>query len=145
MANVVLFGLGKLAEVMHFYLTHDSPHTVVAFTANSAYVNTTQLLGLPVLPFEELERRYPPELNEMLVAVGYQRVNQLRAEKCLEAREKGYQLATYVSSKAATWPGLTTGENCVIFEQNVIQPFVEIGSDVIMWSGNHIGHHSVIE
>jgi acetyltransferase-like isoleucine patch superfamily enzyme len=37
------------------------------------------------------------------------------------------------------------GENCFIFEDNTIQPFVTIGNNVVMWSGNHIGHHSVIK
>jgi acyl-[acyl carrier protein]--UDP-N-acetylglucosamine O-acyltransferase len=30
-------------------------------------------------------------------------------------------------------------------EDNTIQPFVRIGNDVIMWSGNHVGHDAVIE
>ena len=29
-------------------------------------------------------------------------------------------------------------------EHNTIQPFVEIGENTILWSGNHIGHHSRI-
>jgi UDP-3-O-[3-hydroxymyristoyl] glucosamine N-acyltransferase len=37
------------------------------------------------------------------------------------------------------------GDNCFIFEDNTIQPFVKIGSNVTLWSGNHIGHHSTIE
>ena len=28
---------------------------------------------------------------------------------------------------------------------NNIQPYVSIGNNVILWSGNHIGHHSKIE
>jgi len=36
------------------------------------------------------------------------------------------------------------GENCFILEDVTIQPFVEFGDDVIVWSGNHIGHHSKI-
>ena len=36
------------------------------------------------------------------------------------------------------------GEHCFIFENNVIQPFVTIGDNVVLWSGNHIGHHSKI-
>jgi hypothetical protein len=31
------------------------------------------------------------------------------------------------------------------FEDNTVQPFVKIEDNVILWSGNHIGHHSVIE
>jgi len=29
-------------------------------------------------------------------------------------------------------------------ENNVIQPYVKIGRDTILWSGNHIGHHTTI-
>jgi acetyltransferase-like isoleucine patch superfamily enzyme len=29
-------------------------------------------------------------------------------------------------------------------EANVVQPFASIGSDTMLWSGNHIGHHSRI-
>ena len=37
------------------------------------------------------------------------------------------------------------GENCFIFEDNTVQPFVKIEDNVILWSGNHIGHHGLIE
>ena len=26
----------------------------------------------------------------------------------------------------------------------MLQPFVKIGCDTVLWSGNHVGHHSVI-
>ncbi len=32
----------------------------------------------------------------------------------------------------------------MILEDNTIQPFTQIGDDVVLWSGNHIGHHSRI-
>ena len=41
--------------------------------------------------------------------------------------------------------GFTARENTFIFEGNNIQPFVEIGENVIVWSCNHIGHHGSIE
>jgi UDP-3-O-[3-hydroxymyristoyl] glucosamine N-acyltransferase len=36
------------------------------------------------------------------------------------------------------------GEHCFIFEDNTVQPFVKVGNNVVLWSGNHIGHHSTI-
>jgi sugar O-acyltransferase (sialic acid O-acetyltransferase NeuD family) len=62
----------------------------------------------------------------------------------LEAKEKGYRFVTYISPRA-TYYKTPVGENCFILENNVIQPFVTIGNDVTLWSGNHIGHHSVIK
>jgi UDP-3-O-[3-hydroxymyristoyl] glucosamine N-acyltransferase len=72
-------------------------------------------------------------------------MSHLRADKYHAAKGKGYRLISYVSSRATTWPGFRCGDNCFIFEDNTIQPFVEIGSNVVLWSGNHIGHHSVIK
>ena len=37
------------------------------------------------------------------------------------------------------------GENTFIFEDNTVQYHVKIGNNVVLWSGNHIGHRSVIE
>lgn len=145
MSKVVVFGVGQWADLAHFYLTHDSPHEVAAFTVDRDYLAGEEHRGLPVVAFEEVEERYPPDEYEMFVPISFKRMNHLRAEKFAAAKEKGYSLVSYVSSKATTWPGFECGENCFIFEDNTVQPFVEIGDDVVMWSGNHIGHHTVIK
>jgi hypothetical protein len=60
----------------------------------------------------------------------------VRAEKCDDASNRGYELISYVSAKATTFSGFACGSNCFILEDNTIQPFVTIGNDVVMWSGN---------
>ncbi len=144
MGKIVIFGVGELAEVANFYLTHDSPHEVAAFTVDSGFLKAHQHVGLPAVPFERIEELYPPDEFQMFLPISYRNRNRLRESKVQQAKEKGYSLISYVCSRAITWPGLVVGENCFIFEANVIQPFVQIGNDVILWSGNHIGHHSRI-
>ena len=145
MAKVVIFGVGQWAELAHFYLTHDSPHEVAGFTVDRAYLNATSFKDLPVVPFEEAVRHYPSDQFAMFIPMSFKKMNHLRAAKYDEAKRLGYQLISYVSSKATTWPGFSCGDNCFIFEDNTVQPFVEIGNNVVMWSGNHIGHHSKIK
>lgn len=140
----MIFGTGTFAECAHFYFTHDSEHEVVAFTANEDRIDRSELLGLPVVPFEHLAESHPPRESQMFVAVGYAGVNRVRASIYEQAKHLGYELATYVSSKATTWPGFTIGDNSFVFEDNTIQPFTRIGNDCVLWSGNHIGHHSTI-
>jgi sugar O-acyltransferase (sialic acid O-acetyltransferase NeuD family) len=142
--KIIIFGTGSFAQVVHFYLTHDSPHEVVGFTVNEDHISDKELLGLPVLQFESLEKNYPPDKFGMYVAVGYKNVNRVRAGVYAAAKAKGYELVTYVSSKCTHWNDTVIGDNCFIFEDNTLQPFVTIGNDVVMWSGNHIGHHSSI-
>jgi sugar O-acyltransferase (sialic acid O-acetyltransferase NeuD family) len=141
---IIIFGTGDLAQVAHFYLTHDSDYTVEAFTVDRDYLSVSTFCDLPVVPFEELENLYPPQDFEIFIAVSYAKVNVVRASKYESAKAKGYRLISYVSSKATTWSDLSIGENCFILEDNTIQPFVKIGNNVTLWSGNHIGHHSTI-
>lgn len=144
MKPVIIFGSAEMAEIAHFYLTHDSEYTVEAFTVDQDYLSSSTFCDLPVVAFEKVENLYPPENFAMFIAVSYAKLNTLRAAKYEEAKAKGYELISYVSSKATTWPDLSIGENCFILEDNTIQPFVKIGNNVTLWSGNHIGHHATI-
>ena len=145
MAKIVIFGAGKIAEIAHFYFKHDSEYEVAAFCVDREYLNADRFCGLPVAAFEDLEKRYPPAEYQMFIALSYAKVNVLRAGKYRAAKDKGYSLVSYVSTRATTFPGLQMGDNCFILEDNTIQPFVTIGNNVTLWSGNHIGHHSRIE
>ena len=144
MVKVVIFGSEKLAELAHFYFTNDSPYEVVAFTVNKSFIKEKELMGLPIVPFEEIEKHYPPDEFKMFVAVAYTKLNRLRAEKYADAKRKGYELVSYVCTKSVYWGDTEIGDNCFIFENQVFQPFVKIGNDVILWSGNHFGHNVVI-
>lgn len=145
MRKVVIFGMGQVAEVMHYYLAEEGGREVVAFTVDGGYRTADSVLGLPVVDFEEVERLYPPETHEMFVAISFRGVNKLRTAKVAACEAKGYALASHVSPKAMVWPGLEVHPNTMIMEANVIQPHVKIGKNVTLWSGNHIGHHSTIE
>jgi sugar O-acyltransferase (sialic acid O-acetyltransferase NeuD family) len=144
MSRVVIFGTSQWAELAHFYLTHDSPHDVVGFTVDAEYLSDAEFRGLPVCGFEQIEESYPIGEVSLFVPISFKRMSHVRAERFRSAKEKGYDLISYVSSKATTFPDFKCGENCFILEDNTIQPFVTIGDDVVMWSGNHIGHHSTI-
>jgi sugar O-acyltransferase (sialic acid O-acetyltransferase NeuD family) len=144
MSKVVIFGEGKIADVVYFHLTNDSPHEIVAFTADRDYISKDKLFGLPVIPFEEIKSKFPPDEYKMFIALGYQNLNSLRATKYFEAKNKGYELISYISSKATNFGNVEIGDNCLILENNAIQPMSKIGNNVTLWSGNHIGHHSTI-
>lgn len=145
MAEVIVFGVSQWAELAHFYFCHDSSHQVVAFTVDRQFLKESLFRNLPVVPFDELESSYPPDRFSLFIPISFKKMNHVRATKYLEAKQRGYKLVSYVSSKATTWPDFKCGDNCFIFEDNTIQPFVQIGNDVIMWSGNHIGHHTTIQ
>lgn len=142
--KAVIFGTGAFAEVADFYLTRDSEYEVAGFTATADVVKSDTVFGKPLAAFDRVQEIFPPEQHEMFVAVGYTQLNRLRQRFCEEAKAKRYRLLTYVSSKCTHWGDARIGENVFIFEDNTIQCFVTIGGGTILWSGNHIGHHSQI-
>ncbi|HEX2817020.1 MAG TPA: acetyltransferase [Phenylobacterium sp.] len=144
MRDVIIFGIGQVAEVIHHYLTEEGGRNVVAFTVDAAYRTAEDVFGVPVVDFEDVEQRFPPDTHEMFVAISFKGVNKLREAKVAEAEAKGYALTSHVSPRASVWSKLVVNPNTIIMENNVIQPFVTIGRNVIMWSGNHIGHHTRI-
>jgi sugar O-acyltransferase (sialic acid O-acetyltransferase NeuD family) len=143
--QIVVFGAGEIAELADFYFTHDSEFDVAAFAVDGAYLKQTEFRGRPVIPFEEISEKYPPEDYGFFVAVSYAKLNAVRAEKAAASRAKGYRLVSYLSRRATVFPGFEPRENCFILEDNTIQPFASVGANVTLWSGNHIGHHSIIE
>ncbi len=142
--EVVIFGVKDTAELAHWYLTNDSEYTVVAFTVNRDYLEIQEFHGLPVVAFEDLTSIYPPSQYYLFAPMTGVRMNTLRQKVYEEGKKMGYQYISYVSSKA-TVCGNSIGENCFILEDNTLQPFTTIGNNVVMWSGNHIGHHGIIE
>ena len=143
--KLVLVGAGEFAKIAYEYFTYDSDYTVVAFSVDKEFITEEKLYNCPVIPFEEIEEQYPPCDYVAFVAIPASKLNQLRTAFYYKMKEKGYTLATYISSHAFVWRNVKIGDNCFIFEDNTVQPFVEIGNNVILWSGNHIGHRTKIK
>ena len=144
MPRLVLFGAGDIARLAHFYFSTDSPHEVVGFAVDRAYRQADTLFGLPVVASDEVVERFPPADHAMFVALSYTRMNAVRREKYEEMKRLGYSLASYISSRCSFLTREPVGDNLFILEDNTVQPFVTIGDNVTLWSGNHIGHDSSV-
>ena len=144
MAKLVIVGAGDIARLAHDYFRRDSEHEVVGFAVDRAYLQADAFEGLPLVATDEMRARFPPEGYKAFVALSYSKMNRRRAAKYHEAKALGYELVSYVSRRCSYLSELPPGDNCLILEDNTIQPFVRIGNDVTLWSGNHVGHDSVI-
>ena len=142
--KLIIVGGGELAEIAHEYFTNDSPYKVVAFSAEHDFLKKKELFGLPVVPFEDVERLYPPRNHKVFVAVSFTELNRVRTRLLREAKRKGYAPVSYVSSRAFVWGNVQVGENCFIFENTVVQHRSKLGNNVIVWSGSIICHRTTI-
>ncbi len=139
---LIIVGDSAFAEIAYEYFTHDSDYRVVGFSVERPFLKKESLFDLPVVAFEELPGKFAAANHSVFVAATYTQVNRLRARLSKSAKQQGYSLASYVSSRAFVWRNVALGEHCFIFEDNTVQPFVRIGNNCVLWSGNHIGHHS---
>ena len=142
--SVVVFGTGSFAECVNFYLTHDSPHEVVAFTVHGTVGEQTELAGLPVVAFEASRETHAGRVRHV------HRRRLREGQPCPRRDLRGgqgqglqpHQLRELRRPRLGR--DTKIGDNVFIFEDNTIQPFVKIGDDTVLWSGNHIGHHAAI-
>jgi sugar O-acyltransferase (sialic acid O-acetyltransferase NeuD family) len=144
MKKLILVGYSSFGEIAYQYFSHDSDYTVVSFSAEKDYMDKESMYGFPIVPFEDLEKEFDPNTHDIFVSVIYRGMNDVRTRLYKEAKEKGFGIASYISSRAFVWWNVVLGEHNFIFEDNTIQPFVSMGDNNILWSGNHIGHHTII-
>lgn len=144
MSQVIIFGVLDTAELAHYYLENDSDHEVVAFTLTKEFIQNKEFKGLPIVPFEDLPKSHPPGEYKLFAPMTARRMNQNREKIFNQGKAMGYEFISYISSKATIFDN-EIGENCFILEDNTLQPFTKIGNNVVMWSGNHIGHHGEIK
>lgn len=148
--EVVVVGIGETAEMVYEYFTVDSPYKVVAFAAQGKYLEqcgkvNAEMFGLPIMAVEDLTKKYSPQHYKVFVAMASGRMNHDRADMYEFMCRAGYDLVSYVSSRAFIGVDVTIGKNCLIMENCCIQRKVKIGNDVLIWSGSNIAHRSVVK
>lgn len=143
--ELIIVGDSVFAQVAYEYFTHDSPYRVVAFTVERAYLRDPLLFGLPVIPLEDIHTLYPPASYSFFVAVVFSQQNRLRTRLYNETKAAGYAPASYIGSRARVHPTAEVGEHCFICEETVVQPWARVLSNVVVWSGNYVGHQSLIK
>ncbi len=142
--RLVIVGAGETAELAHYYFSSDSGFQVVGFSVERPFMENGLLLGLPVVPFEEVERYFAPKEHSAFIAVSYTQLNRVRQRLFKNAKIKGYQLVSYLSSKACIAENVHFGENCFVLENTTIQRGARVGDNVTIWSGSSIGHRTSI-
>jgi sugar O-acyltransferase (sialic acid O-acetyltransferase NeuD family) len=143
---VVVFGNQDSASTTYYYLSTDSDRQVVAFTVDQDRITNSRHDGLPVVPFELIQQEYPPDQVDFLFPAGFQQSNPYNTNIFRRARYEaiksmGYQFINYISSRAMVADNVKIGDNVLIYEGAIVQPFVEIGNNNIIRSGVNLGHH----
>lgn len=141
--NLIIYGAGSFAKMMRYYFGKCTTHNVIAYCVDREFFLDNRFDGLPVVPFEVVEREYPASSYNMFVAIGYSNMRR-REEMYTNAKKKGYTLVNFISPDAHIDESVSVGDNNVIFPGVHIEPFVKVGSNNIIWTSAVICHDSTI-
>lgn len=143
--EIVIVGTGTFAEIVAEYFHKYNAGQVVALSCSPELkTESIGFNGLPILDFDELLVRFPPQTVRLFVAIGYRKMNSVRENIFNQMLGLGYEFVSFIHPSVELWDSCKIGRNCFIFEDNTLQPFTAIGDNTILWSGNHLGHHSSI-
>jgi sugar O-acyltransferase (sialic acid O-acetyltransferase NeuD family) len=142
--KVIIVGNSQTAELGLWYLQNDSEYQVVGFSVDGQYIKEDKFNNLPIFSYEDLETEFNSSEYNLFAPLYAKHMNKIRENIFLRGKQKGYNFISYKSSKATILTE-NIGENCFILENNTIQPYTSIGNNVVIWSGNHIGHHTQVQ
>lgn len=142
MRYVVIFGIGKMAATVTHYMNKWKIAEPAAYTTDPQYLRHKEFQGRPVVPLDDISRRFPPEDHDAFVALGYQDLNALRTRKFEYFKELGYRCLSVVNPEHSA---LSAGENCLVIPgEELIEPFVVLGDNSWVWNGASISHFAQI-
>lgn len=141
MIKIFIFGTGTMGDVAYEYLKGAKNFQICGFVDFEDFFSSKTKFGLPVIKYENIEKTFPSEKFKGFIAIGYKNFNKERENVFRLLKEKKYKLISFIHPKSCISDNVEIGENCMILENQTIQPFSKIGNNVTLWSGNHIGHH----
>lgn len=137
--KLVIYGTGKMSQIMHEIFTEENSYEIVAFALDAEYITNDKFLDISVVEFENIVDSYPPDEYNMMALVGHKR---MRNRKLMfdKAKSKGYKLINYVSPNANIFNDIEMGENNIIYAGCYLGPFGFMGDNNIIRPNTYIGH-----
>ncbi|MBU0912331.1 MAG: acetyltransferase [Gammaproteobacteria bacterium] len=143
MQNVIIFGTGPLARLLHHLIETTTTDKVAAFTVDAEYKNGSEFEGKPVYAYEELEQRIATDGLRFICAVGYSSMR-MRQQVFLRLKTDGRLFYSYISPSAVIDSSVMLGDNTIIFANVVIEPFCVLGDNNLFWSSCILCHDTKV-
>ncbi len=142
--KTVIYGNGDIAKLLFSYARHNM--NIVGFTVDDACIvnNVNTYLGLPLVPFSDVEKHFAPISHNMIIAIGFIEMNALRKRKYLEARQKGFCFASFIHESVLMHDDVVIEDNCIILDHVSIHPGCRIGRSTFVSSNVNIGHDCIV-
>lgn len=140
--KLLVFGDGTLSEMSAYLFKADV--NVFAHVVDSKYKQKETLNNTPVLELESLFDYVSNQSAQVILPLGYTDINGVRENKFKYFNELGIEIASFIHASSTVWDDFKCQKNVIIYEQVIIQPFVQVGENTLIRAGTNLGHHTVI-
>ena len=143
--KLLIFGSHEISELATYYFNKEEKYEIQGYVLDDDYVDKDNFLNKPIIPYSDVRKKFSNKEFCFHVAISFKQHNQLREKKYKQVKEDGFELISYIDPNSIISDTATFGDNCFILENQTIQYDVNVGNNVVIWSGNHIGHGSIIK
>lgn len=143
MRKALIYGTGKTALVLQEYVQYG--YEIAGFVVPAAYRVSEYFLDKPVLPLENIQETHSAAEHCFFVAVGYHRMNVVRAEIIEDLEQRGYILPPLIDSRAVIADGVRVGAASIVLDNVSVQPGARIGRGNFVWSNSVVAHGVTVE
>ncbi|HUF03556.1 MAG TPA: acetyltransferase [Aridibacter sp.] len=138
-----IYGAGALAKLLAVSMRGSNRFEPEGFIVDEEYKKSDELLGLPVLCFEEFQSKNPAIGNSVFVAIGYRRMR-ARKEIFDRIRNEGYRCPNYLFAGARVNEEVVLGEGNIVSDGVILDSFSRVGDNNFFRSNTYISHDCVI-
>ena len=142
MKSVAIVGNNSFAELIKAYIDEQGDYEVLAYCVESAYIDSNELGGIPVVSLEELFALYPPEKVDLILAIGYKQMGGLRKRLFGQLKKQGYHFISLIHHSAIISRNVKMGEGNIVLEGVIIEPNTSIGDANLFFGGAIIAHNN---
>lgn len=145
MTQIVLAGNSISANILYEYIKDDPSLTVVACVVDDQYIDKAVLDTVPSVGITEIVARFPPADHKILMAMGYDQVNEVRAGMFRRLKNLGYSMLTWIHPRAIICTRHPVGEGSVIMPGALVEPGTKIGCDCFLWGNVVVAHDAIVD
>lgn len=138
--KTVIYGNGSIARLVFSFIK--AARNVSGFFVDDACISagTHRFCGLPLVSLSEAGQVFNPEEYEVIVAVGFLAMNDVRKKKTDQLALMGYKIGSYIHESVLIHEGVSIGRGSIILDHVSIHPGTNIGEGVFISSNVNVGH-----
>ena len=146
MNNLLIFGINDFAEILYENIKAGNAmqdYVVRGFILDDEYCDAESCYGEAIYPYSAIENLFSKEDTEILLCLGYKKMNEARKNIFGRLSEAGWRIASYYDRRS-TIQAQAMGAGNIVLEETNIGIRCVVGNGNVFYPKSLLGHHSSV-